>query len=38
MAPKSKKQLIDERAKQKRKAKMDQKQVGFVTFRTPISN
>jgi len=33
MAPKSKKQLRDEQSKKKRKAEIDQKQVGFVIFR-----
>jgi len=38
MVRKSKKQLSDERSDKKRKAKIDQKQVGFVIFRTRISN
>jgi len=38
MARKTKKELRDERANQKRKAEIDQKQVGFLIFRAYISN
>jgi len=38
MGRKSKKQLKDERSHHLRDAKIDQKQVGFVIFRTRISN
>jgi len=38
MGRKSKKELKKERSNQKRKAEIDQKQVGFLIFRAYISN